>query len=100
MNGLDLHTARRIQHPAEKAPCIVEAFGLWPMTEQRRQVLLQITLRHRGPARQGLGDTVRHFRRSRLGESEAQNTLWLGTGEQQLIWSSLSRASYPSFANY
>ncbi len=82
-DGQDLHAARRVQDPREELPGARAHDGIGRIVEQLGQVFGQLLLVHGRPARQAVGQPVRHLRRRSLGEGQAEDACRRRTVQHQ-----------------
>ena len=83
VDGQDLHAAGRVQHPREELPGAGQDGGIGRVVDQLAELLDQILLGQRRPARQAVGQAVGHLRRRRLGEGQAEDARRRGAVQHQ-----------------
>ncbi len=83
VDGLDLEPAGRVDHAGEEPPGALQQIALRRHAGEPGQVGGEPRVRHRRPVAEAECDAVRHLRRRRLGEGEAQDAGRRRAGEQE-----------------
>jgi hypothetical protein len=83
MDGQDVDAARRVEHAREQAAGDDTLGRFGRAVDQLADFLVQLGVRHHGPAAELPGQPVAHLGRGGLGEGETEDALGLDAIEQQ-----------------